>query len=916
MGGMQGRIRGDRGAFKFPTVPQRARQRWATRAEVESPAALGTDASTRGYTDVKMGETLDEGSAVVGSMSRRWVVLKLGAAGFLFAMAAGTCLAFVISSPLIGSVGHFLAPYLKLHFPPRTIAQAGVVLLAFVCLALFKGIPGRMWRSLRLGLMPVRDWMCGLPLVVAFWMLLGSRRPLLAWTSLALGAVLTIAAGALLRGSSKTGKGLSRFLESDLPVPEDGEDLLGRGDRIKALVSTIVLEQPAIIAVTGAYGKGKTSFLNLTMGELRKLEGTDLPVIVRFNPWLAADSNALVLSLLNSVVAEIKHSFVVPGLGRDAARFARMLLSAIPRTEKLKEFVAEPSQEDRIDGLADQIAKIPRRVLVVLDDIDRMEAKEVETVFKILRGSVRLSNITFLCSFDRAEVALILKATRPQQDTDRFIEKFFPIQFPLPEVDPSEFRDLLSQKISAVAERYGAPSGAELSKPLDNIWEGGADLYFDSLRRIKLFLNRINHSLERVASEVNIEDFIRLELIRDIQPSLYEQIYRNPEFFYNGDFAFETRFRRLGSLDEKEREEERAKFYEGLKATVPEDRQYVFRLLDGLFPRFGSYRKVFGADAVGVVEAERAKRIYHPRCFRQYFLLRVPSELFGRKEFTAFADSLHRLSEEDAARAFGAVFKSIVNEDFKRWHFVHQVEGELENLSLSVSCGLCRGMAQNSADWQGDAFELLIAISSTRETLRKIADSGERRRFLRAIVCESASDLYTLMLLRRLEHDLKSPLEEGEQFRVVGFRREGADTAAALLSDLQEIKVFAAEHVRARYLGPDAPSVFEQFGRLGSGVNRIEPNAFLFNWQNLGPSSQAHAREYLRSLFSRRPQDLNEFLKLMFRVEFIDDYTQLKPLIDYGELSELIAQNECSLDPEKVSQFRGRLQAEQQARPA
>ena len=44
----------------------------------------------------------------------------------------------------------------------------------------------------------------------------------------------------------------------------------------------------------------------------------------------------------------------------------------------------------------------------------------------------------------------------------------------------------------------------------------------------------------------------------------------------------------------------------------------------------------------------------------------------------------------------------------------------------------------------------------------------------------------------------------------------------------------------------------------------------------------------------------------MFRVDFIDDYTTLKPLIDYKELSELITANESALDPAIVRQFRER----------
>ena len=841
--------------------------------------------------------------------------LKASGVGFLLTVAAGTVLAFLISlfRPIAESTWRLLEPYLKFRPPAHSAEQVLVVILSLALIALLRELPERIWRSLRLGLIPLRNWTWGLPLAVAFWALFGSQRLFLAFGTIALACLLAAGAKLLRKSPSRNERRAVSVIESDLPVPENGEDLLGRGETVRSLVSVIVLEQPAIIAVTGAYGKGKTSFLNLTIGELRKLEGDDLPVIVRFSPWLAADSNALVLSLLNSIVAEIKHNYVVPGLGHDASQFARTLLSVIPRTEKLKDLFSEPSQEMRIETLADRIAKTPRRVLVVLDDLDRMEAREIETVFKLLRGTIKLSNITFLCSFDKGEVALILKATRPQQDTGRFIEKFFPMQFPLPEVHPSEFKQLLSRKLSEVVTRYGSSPGDTLSKSLEDIWEGGASLYFENLRRIKLFLNRINHSLERIADEVNIEDFIRLELIHDVEPDLYEQIFRSPEHFWNQNYAFETRLRSSEPLNEDKAKQWHAEFYKDkVEALVPAQRQYVFRLLGDLFPQFAAYkayRRSPRAQTPGPVEAEKEKRIFHPRCFPQYFTMKTPSELFPRKEFDKFLSAVRDLSADQAAAAFGNVFGSLAEEDFKRWHFMHLIENDFASFKLDAQRGLCIGMARNSGRWQSDAFELLIASGSTRETLVGIKGSDGRREFLRSIVRESASDLYTLMLIRRMEYDLDPAMKDGEMFRASGFPL-GKD-ASELLLDVREIKSFAAEHVRARYLGPDAPSVFEQFSGLGSGVNRIEPNLFLFNWQHLGPDAQTDARKYLRDLFARRAQDLNGFLKLMFRVDFIDDYSQLKQLFDYKELSELITRNEGALDQDKVARFRERYSREQ-----
>jgi hypothetical protein len=773
--------------------------------------------------------------------------------------------------------------------------------------AALKNLPAKIWHSLRLGLVPISNWVWAIA-TAAFWIAYERHRTGVAWGSLASAAAVSITAyligKASTSGADRRGTGL---LDPDLPVAEGGEDLLGREGMIESLVSTILLEPPAVIAVTGGYGDGKTSFLNLAIGELRKSREIQVPIIVRFSPWLAGDSNALVLSLLNSIVAEVRSNYVVPGLSADAARYARALLSAIPWTERLKDVISEPSQEGRIDALVNRVAKIRNRVLVVLDDLDRVEAEELETVFKILRGSDTLSNVTFLCVFDKKEVALVLKKTRPQQDTPTFIEKFFPLEFHLPEIGSDELQRFFSEGLARVLTHH-ALSYDDLTKSVERIWEGGGGQYFRNLRRVKLFLNKIGRSLQLIGGEVNVEDFIKLELIRDIEPALYDRIYRDHSRFWNQNFAFEARFRDR-YLREEDAKKERTEYYERVRASI-EQKPYVLQLLEDLFPQFAMSQRRFGLAAVDAVKAEKDKRIFHPRYFRQYFLLKVPSELFPQKEFTKFLSSVRREGEDEAAERFSTTYRSLVNEDFKRWHFMNLIDIRFDEFDSPVARGLCRGMARNSSPWPTDDFRALIAVRSTLTALKDIAGSDARSDFLRKIIGESASDLYTLSLVWQLRALLEDPSQslEGQQFRAVGFSSPEAEPVARILSDLDDVKECVREQLRNHYLVPDAPSVFEQYGKVGMGG--IAPNYLMIAWRRLGPDAEADQRVYLRDLFARRPQDLNEFLKLMFRADFIDDYTALAPLIDYSELAELIAQNESILDPERVQKFRKRYNAE------
>jgi len=311
----------------------------------------------------------------------------------------------------------------------------------------------KLWRSLRLGLVELQFWTWTLAcsaLIVLF-----------EWHHVMSGLLVLIAAGYLSSALSQLShtstahpKQDTYETDPDLPLLENGKDLLGRDEIINYIADTIIRERPSVIALTGNYGAGKTSALNLAIGKLRKLDSEQRPIIVKFSPWLPENSTGLVLSLFSSIMAEIRRDYIVSGLSQSFVQYARVLLNVIPKGEALKELFKDASQDGRIKSLVDYIAKMPRRILVVLDDLDRMQARELETIFKILRGSEELSRVTFVCCFDIGELASILKTTRKFQETDKFIEKFFQTRVALPPIDSTTLKELFQAKMVRIREKY------------------------------------------------------------------------------------------------------------------------------------------------------------------------------------------------------------------------------------------------------------------------------------------------------------------------------------------------------------------------------------------------------------------------------------------------------------------------------
>ena len=76
-------------------------------------------------------------------------------------------------------------------------------------------------------------------------------------------------------------------IQYDEPIETSDQDLLSRGPLVelcaKTLSSTIRNGRSFVIGLSGPWGSGKTSFLNLLDERLRSDKRP--PTIVKFNPW-------------------------------------------------------------------------------------------------------------------------------------------------------------------------------------------------------------------------------------------------------------------------------------------------------------------------------------------------------------------------------------------------------------------------------------------------------------------------------------------------------------------------------------------------------------------------------------------------------------------------------------------------------
>ena len=283
----------------------------------------------------------------------------------------------------------------------------------------------------------------------------------------------------------------------------------------------------------GAWGSGKTSFINLARTYLGEARVT----ILDFNPWMFSGAEQLVESFFIELAAQLKvrpelseiakdieqygESFSglawlpIVGPWIDRGRGAAKILSKI--LQRRKEGVGAPRArlEKALDGLSQPI-------VVVLDDIDRLATAEIRDVFKLVRLTASFRNIIYVVAFDRIRVEQALAEQGvPGRD---YLEKILQVAVDLPAV-PSQ---VLQRQIFGAID--GALAGIECQGPFDT--QAWPDVFMEivrplvrNMRDVRRYAASIQGTVKALDGQIALADVLALEAIRTFLPDVFVQLH-------------------------------------------------------------------------------------------------------------------------------------------------------------------------------------------------------------------------------------------------------------------------------------------------------------------------------------------------------------------------------------------------------
>lgn len=445
------------------------------------------------------------------------------------------------------------------------------------------------------------------------------------------------------------------MIYTDKPIQNKQQDLLGREEFVSALSNTIISYEDKdnlIIGLNGRWGSGKTSIMNLLEKDIKEKNKLlkNKYIFLKFNPWNFKEQDELIQSFFKDIYSQL-HMIDWRKISRDindSLDFAIDFLSIndvfnlVGLTREIKKYANLLHKLSFNDSLSKTKSRINKRLnkfkgklIVYIDDIDRLNDKEINQIFQLVKLLADFDNLIYILSYDHNVVKSALESSQKNY-AEEYLEKI--VQMPITIPNPSHLRleCFIESELKTIIGDINM-----LNQPIDWYRLDNINFYkqFNSIREINRYINIFRLKYVPLRKEVDAFDFALVTLF-EIK---FMQIYK---FLYYNRAELCGLCRKMNNGDERN-------LYSGLRERVndvietyyPENKEFIIAAMRYLFPKYNAAYYTNGwydnpSRAYGVMTG----KLYIEEKFNLYFSLSTNDLVFSN---VFMNDIIHNQTKEE-----------------------------------------------------------------------------------------------------------------------------------------------------------------------------------------------------------------------------------------------------------------------------
>ena len=289
-----------------------------------------------------------------------------------------------------------------------------------------------------------------------------------------------------------------------------------------------------VIGIDAEWGAGKTTFISYIKERIEVTSQNNNPIkIIGFSPWMFSGLENLQYLFLNELAKKIKGENRFDKVGNAVQAVANAVSTFEPLlglVNNVNKFNPEPITRATLTGLNysakflknkpsldDLKEKVNRainddnyRLLVIIDDIDRLLPEEVIQIFQLIKANANFKNTIYLLAYDRKVIEEIF-SKKFQSNSASFIEKVVQVDYKLPSPLKSQLENIFFEKVEAHLKLLDI--NYDINK-LSHFWWKGLNGFITNIRSIYRYINGLNNRLDIIPDDLNVTSFLVFEAIR------------------------------------------------------------------------------------------------------------------------------------------------------------------------------------------------------------------------------------------------------------------------------------------------------------------------------------------------------------------------------------------------------------------
>ena len=323
-------------------------------------------------------------------------------------------------------------------------------------------------------------------------------------------------------------------------IEHDELDYKAIVDKLTEVLKSQSCQNSFTIGLVGPWGNGKSSIIRMVTSILKPklsffksaiatLKTKNEIIIINFLPYLNHKDEDIISEFFTSLSKEL--SYYNGKLSDQILEYSKRLTNVYKENKIIELFEnvpyksVETPSKNLYDEINSRIKETGKKIIVFIDDLDRLNDHEILQVLKLIRNTADFNNIIFVVAMDKDYVINRLKSNNQILDS-RFIDKFFQLEIYLPELEAKLLRDYFIKELlqSKLANNPNFQIKLTLAMRNDyNLF----DLYIKNFRDVKRVINQIVFEYPLFEDELDLKDFMNFTYFKLKFPKLIKVLNDN-----------------------------------------------------------------------------------------------------------------------------------------------------------------------------------------------------------------------------------------------------------------------------------------------------------------------------------------------------------------------------------------------------